>query len=286
MVGQGEHNILQGIAISLKKRKILKCQHRLGNGHDAELHATIADLYKHLGEQHLAVESYKLAANSLLKKGTALETDRSNDLIQTYKNILSLAPDDDVMADALGREYQRRGMQYRAMALHTSLAEHAVQRGDYQKAIGQYQRVLEIEPTSMTARQMCAELYSRIGAYQQGAREYAHIGDLYFERQKFDGALEYYRRASDLAPKDVEISQKMLFTQQILDGAIIPHQQPLMYVTEEQTTRTLEQLHAELCQQCTIETSFVERLHESLQEIVRLLQTQEQEIHALEHLSL
>jgi len=58
-----------------------------------------------------------------------------------------------------------------------------------------------------------------------------------------------------------------------------------MHVTEEQRRNT-RTAHAELFQQCTIETSFVERFRESLREIARLLQSQEQEIHALEHLSL
>ena len=66
--------VFQGITVSLMKRKIQKCQRQLGNGHDAELHLTVADLYKHLGEDALALESYRAAAKSLLQSQTPLST--------------------------------------------------------------------------------------------------------------------------------------------------------------------------------------------------------------------
>ena len=222
---QWKNTMLQGIGVSFTKHKIQKYQHLLGNGHDPEQHLRIAELYKHLGKDALALMSYQAAARSLLQRETPLDTVNSNHLITIYKNILSLAPYDTETANKLSQEYQRRGMQYRAVALHTSLADRLTQRGAYQEAITQYQEVFKIEPGSITARQTCAELYCRIGEPRQGAREYAYIGDLCFDHQKFDGALEYYRKASDLHPEHDEVKQKLLLTQQILEGTMIPQAQ-------------------------------------------------------------
>ncbi len=217
--------MFHGITVSLTKRRIQEYQRQLGNGNDADLHLTIADLYQYLGENSLAIENYKSAARDLVKGKTPLEPVSSNQLIDAYKKILSLSPFDDETANKLGREYQCRGMHYRAVSLHTSLAERYTQCGEYHKAIEHYRRVFEIEPGSITVRQTCADLYCRIGELRQGAKEYMQIGDIYFDHQKFDGALKYYQQASNLNPDSDEVKQKILMTQQILEGTIIPQVQ-------------------------------------------------------------
>ncbi len=220
-----EYNILREISASLKKRKIHRCQRRLGNGHDVELHLTVADLYDHLGENRLAIESYHLAVRSLEYKGTPLSAADSDQLIKIYKRLLVLDPLDNKVAQKLGQEYLHRGFQYRAVELHSSLAEHYVKQGDYQKATEQYQHISAIEPGSITTRIACANLYKEMDEFVQAAREYSHIGDIYFEHQRFDGALEYYRQAATLAPDDADVEQKVQTTQQVLDGTLIPQAQ-------------------------------------------------------------
>ncbi|GAK56177.1 chromosome segregation ATPases [Candidatus Vecturithrix granuli] len=217
--------VFQGITVSLTKRKIQKCQRQLGNGHDAELHLTVADLYKHLGEDVLALESYRAAAKSVLQRQTPLTTTQSDQLIKIYKRILTLNPLDEETAHQLSQEYIQRGLNYRAVELYTTLAERFMRQGKYREATEQYQRVFAIEPGSITARITCANLYCQLGDVVQGAQEYAYIGDLYFEYQKFDGALEYYREAFKLNPQDETIEQKIQMTQQILDGVLIPQAQ-------------------------------------------------------------
>jgi tetratricopeptide (TPR) repeat protein len=220
-----KNRMFHGITVSLTRRKIQKCQQNLGNGHDAELHLTIAELYRYLQEDSLAIESYKLAAETLLKKRKPGDTESSNQLIKIYKNILSLTPLDDETAEKLSQEYQRRGMDYRAVSVHTSFAEHYTQLGEYTKAIEHYQRIFEIEPGSITARQICADLCCRIGDPRQGSREYSQIGDIHFEHQKFDDALKYYQQASKVYPDDDDVKQKILMTRQILEGTVIPQVQ-------------------------------------------------------------
>ena len=217
--------VFQGITVSLTKRKIQKYQRQLGNGHDVELHLTVADLYNHLGEHSLALESYQAAADCLLQGQSSLTTTRSDQLIKIYKRILAMNPLDEATTHKLGQEYERRGLDYRAIELYTTLAERLTRQGKYREATGQYQRVFALRPGSITARITCANLYCQLGENAQAAQEYDHIGDLYFEYQKFDGALEYYQEALKLAPNDETIEQKIRMTQQILDGTLIPQAQ-------------------------------------------------------------
>jgi tetratricopeptide (TPR) repeat protein len=220
-----EKNILHGIAISFTKRKIQKYQRQLGNGHDAELHLAVAELYQHLEDKSLALESYHAAAASLLKEGEPLSAGKSNQLIKIYKHILILTPLNEEISNKLGQEYLRRGFHYRAVELHTSLAERYTRYGKYRKAIAHYQQLFDIEPKSISARIICTHLYCQLGEYEKAAQEYIRIGDIYFEHQKFDGALEYYRQASELDPSDETITHKVALTQQILEGALIPQAQ-------------------------------------------------------------
>lgn len=220
-----ETPVFQGITVSLTKRKIQKYQRQLGNGHDVELHLTVADLYKHLGEDSFALESYQAAEQSLLQAQAPLTPTRSDQLINIYKRMLAINPLDEAVTQKLGQEYERRGLDYRAIELYSTLAERLTRQEKYREATKQYQRVFALKPGSITARITCANLYCQIGDHARAAREYTHIGDLYFEYQKFTGALEYYQEALKLAQKDEAIAQKIQMTQQILDGALIPQAQ-------------------------------------------------------------
>lgn len=220
-----ENNILHGISVSLTKRKIEKYQRKLGNGHDAELHGTVADLYKHLGEESLALESYHAAVTSVLQYETPLNTEDSDQLICLYKKILVLEPLHEKIVQKLGQEYVRRGLQYRAVELYSAQAERYAKNGDYQKATELYQVLFTVEPGSISARQTCAGLFLELGQNEDAAREYHHVGDIYFEHQRFDGALEYYKEALRLNEHDEVLKQKADMTQQILDGALIPQAQ-------------------------------------------------------------
>ncbi len=214
-------NFLNGIRASLARRRIQKYHRRLGNGHDVELHLTIAALYQHLGEDSLAVESYYLAVRSLSKGGESLELSDSDQLIDIYKQILALTLDDEI-ANKLGQEYQRRGMEYRAIALHTILAERYVRQEDFHKAIERYQWIYTSEPGNIRARVACAKLHCQLKHYEKGAKEYTQIADMYFEHRKFDGALEHYQQAAKLFPDDETLRKKVCLTQSVLEGTFIP----------------------------------------------------------------
>ena len=263
-----EKGIWHGLSVSLMKRKIQKYQRKLGHGHDAELHHTVADLYHHLGENALAFESYQAAAASLLQLGRELSVPESDRLILIAKHILRLAPENAGAIQTLNREYLRRGFTYRAIELHTTLADRCARQGEYHKAIQHYQRVFAIEPNSITARLTCAMLHCQLGEYRQAAKAYAHIGDLYFEHHRFDGALAYYQQAGQLAPEEHTVQQKIILTQRILDGTLhaqTPVAPPAFTQVNEERTQ-LQQALAEK-----------DRIEEELRRNMTLLQQRYQD---------
>ncbi len=231
-----EHKFLHGIAVSFTKRRIEKYQQKLGNGRDAELHGTVADLYQHLGEKSLALESYQAAVTSLLQNGRPLEVEESDRLIALYKKILTIEPLYGTIGQDLGVEYLRRGFEYRALELFSSLAERFAKQGDYRKAVDLYQQVFSIEPGSIRARQTCADLLLKLGQKQAAAHEYQQIAEIYFEHQRFDGALEYYKEALRLDGQNMALQQRSEMVQQILDGVVLPYTQ-----AEWQTLKSMSQ---------------------------------------------
>ncbi|MBD3326510.1 tetratricopeptide repeat protein [candidate division KSB3 bacterium] len=257
-----KRTLFQGITRTLTRRKIHKYQRKLGNGDDVELHLTMGDLYHHLGETAFASASYRMAAQTLLQGKKPLNTGHSDQLIQIYKRLLALNPFDHEIATQLAQEYHRRGYAYKAVFLHTSQAEHHTWKGDYQKAIAHYQQVFAIEPASITNRITCARLHCHLGEYANAAQEYVQVGDIYFEHQKFDGALEYYQQAADLDPDNADVKQKVQTTQQILAGNPIP-----------QAQASLQKLHTISQERSDLKRSLAEkeRVEKELRENIRLL---------------
>jgi len=217
-----EHTLFQGISEKLTRQKIRKCRQRLGNGHDMELHITVAQLYQHLGEDSLALESYQLAVKSLLQRGLPLTPADSDHLIKIYKRILECSPFNEEIAEKLGQEYLRRGWTYRAVELHTIFAERYARKGEYHKATQHYEHVFAIEPGSISARITCALLYCQLRDYENAARQYEQIGKIYFDHQRFDGAVEYYQQAVMLSPETQAFRERLQLAQQIVAGNVPP----------------------------------------------------------------
>ncbi len=217
-----EHTLFQGITEKLTRQKIRKYRQRLGNGHDMELHVTVAQLYQHLGEDSLALESYQFAVRSLLQRGIPLKPADSDHLIKIYKRILECSPLNEDIAEKLGQEYLRRGWTYRAVELHTLFAERYARKGEYQKATQHYQAVFAIEPGSISARMTCALLYCQLRDYENAARQYEQIGKIYFDHQQFDGAVEYYQQAVMLSPETPALRERLQLAQQIAVGKVSP----------------------------------------------------------------
>ncbi len=217
-----EHTLFQGITEKLTRQKIRKYRQRLGNGHDMELHVTVAQLYQHLGEDSLAFESYQSAVKSLLQHGMPLKSADSDHLIKIYKRILECSPLNEDIAEKLGQEYLRRGWTYRAVELHTLFAERYARKGECLKATQHYQAVFAIEPGSISARMTCALLYCQLRDYEKAARQYEQIGKIYFDHQRFDGAVEYYQQAVMLSPEAPALRERLQLAQQIAAGKVSP----------------------------------------------------------------
>lgn len=263
-------------------RKLQKYRQQLGHGRDIEVLKMMADLYRELGNSHAAVATYRAAIRRLTTGGKSLTIEQSDQFIALYRAILALSPCDHEAIEQLGREYQRRGMEYRAVAHYTAAAEQFGQRGEYMQAIACYQQVIALEPGSITARQACAYLYCHLSNYQQGAQAYLEIGNIYFEHRQFEGALQYYQYAANLDPDNPEIQEKQILTQQVLKGAFLFY--PRSQGTPQRTPRevfVLERFCREFSRQQTQELHLSDKVRQSLQEIGTLLVTQEQAIHAL-----
>jgi tetratricopeptide (TPR) repeat protein len=195
-------------------KKIAQYRDRLNKDpYNPTLHVELGDLLVKLDQPQTAIEHYHQAANLLTQQHNPSKI--SSYLIEIYKKILSLVPDDRA-CENLGAEYNRIGKHTKAYELYLSVAEKLYQQGFYERALRLYQSALILVYNSAIAHTRCAEIYQHLGQLEKSAFEYFTLGELSSKRQKPAEALEYYQKALNLLPSNLDIRAKMAETYQQL----------------------------------------------------------------------
>jgi chromosome segregation ATPase len=166
----------------------------------------LADLLVKIDQIPDAIGYYHTAANLLTQRHSPSRI--SGHLIQIYKKILSLSPDDQA-CENLATEYNRIGKNTKAYNLYLSVGEKFYVEGEYQKALRLYQSALVLVPNSIEAHTKCADIYRQLGQLEKSASEYEWLGDLSLKRDKHEEALSYYVKASERIPSNILIRAKM-----------------------------------------------------------------------------
>ncbi len=196
------------------EKKIAQYKDQLNKDpYNPTLHVELGNLLVKLDQPQEAIEHYHRAANLLVQQHSPSKI--STYLIEIYKKILSLAPDDRA-CENLGAEYNRIGKHTKAYELYLSVAEKLYQQGLYEKALKLYQSALILVYNSAIAHTRCAEIYQHLGQLEKSAFEYFTLGELSSKRQKPVEALEYYQKALNLLPSNLDIRAKMAETYQQL----------------------------------------------------------------------
>lgn len=196
------------------EKKIAQYKDQLNkNPYNPTLHIELGDLLVKLHQPQVAIEHYHQAANILIQRHSPSKI--STHLIEIYTKILSLSPDDQA-CENLGAEYNRIGKHTKAYELYLSVAEKLYQQGSYEKALRLYQSALILVYNSVIAHTRCAEIYQQLGQFEKSAFEYFTLGELSSKRNKHTEALEYYKKALNLLPSNLDIRAKMAETYQQL----------------------------------------------------------------------
>jgi tetratricopeptide (TPR) repeat protein len=100
-----------------------------------------------------------------------------------------------------------------------------VQKGDYSRAIAEYERVLKIEPKDYKLRQRLGELYLRLGKKKEAVDQLMLVAEGYI-RDGFNlQAIAIYRQILRIEPRKYEVYDKIadLYNKQGLQGDAVNH---------------------------------------------------------------
>ncbi|NWF97705.1 MAG: tetratricopeptide repeat protein [Nitrospirae bacterium] len=126
-----------------------------------------------------AIKFYLAAADSLSKEG------KKEKILEIYGRILSLSPSNIPLRSKVAEIYVRDGLLNEASKQYLQIAALLLDKGEVDKSIIYYQKVLDIEPVNKQAILGLSELYERTG--------------------NLNKAVEYIKEAVSLFPDDTDI---------------------------------------------------------------------------------
>lgn len=144
-------------------------------------------------------ERYVLASEKYIEQGLMLA---ANDACM---EVIRLNPDYLPIHLRLGEIYERDGRKDEALVKYQLLIDTYVARGEPQRAIDVYYRLIELSPDTIMARSRLAELLRAEGRNEEAAQQIAVVAGAYFRMGQTTKALEEYRRALQWSPSNAEL---------------------------------------------------------------------------------
>lgn len=126
-----------------------------------------------------AIKFYLAAADSLSKEG------KKEKILEIYGRILSLSPSNIPLRSKVADVYVRDGLLNEASKQYLQIAALLLEKGEVDKSIIYYQKVLDLEPVNKQALLGLCELYERIG--------------------NLNKSIDYIKEAVNLFPDDTDI---------------------------------------------------------------------------------
>lgn len=144
-------------------------------------------------------ERYVIASEKYIEQGLMLAA------IDACMEVIRLNPDYLPIHLRLGEIYERDGRPDEALVKYQLLIDTYVARGEPQRAIDVYYRLIELSPDTINARSRLAELLRAERRDNEAAAQIAFVAGAYFRMGQTNKALEEYRRGLQWAPTNAEL---------------------------------------------------------------------------------
>ncbi|MDH5768422.1 MAG: tetratricopeptide repeat protein, partial [Nitrospirota bacterium] len=149
------------------------------NASDANALFSIGELNESKGLITDAIKYYLAAADSLSKEG------RKEKLLEIYGKILAVSPSNIPLRNKIAEIYVKEGLVSEAANQHLHIARLYDEKGDSEKSILYYQKILDAQPLHREAILEINDLYEKTGNLEQ--------------------AIKHIKEASTLFPQDIDI---------------------------------------------------------------------------------
>lgn len=182
------------------------------NSSDAIALQALGELNEAKGLVSDAIKFYLAAADTLSKDG------KKEQLLEIYEKILALSPTNIPLRSKVAEIYGREGLISEAAKQYSTIARIYAEKGETEKSIGFYQKVLEIQPLNREVIIELGNLYERTGNLEMAVaqiREAANLfpqdvdimlksAEIHMMIEKFDEAKEALRQIVEIEPANIK----------------------------------------------------------------------------------
>lgn len=111
-----------------------------------------------------------------------------------------------------------------------------IQKGQIDKAIEEYERILRIDPKDFKLRQKLGDLYLRKGKKNEAINQYLNVADIYIKDGFYLKAIAIYRQILRTDPTKYDIYEKLadLYKKLGLTGDALTQLRSLAEIQEKQ----------------------------------------------------
>ncbi len=158
----------------------------------------VGDLYGRLGQVDKAIELYERIADHFTKDGFSTKA------IAILKKINRLDPQRLDIFERLAELYVEQGLTVEAKREYQVLADWYMKHDEPEKAIGNLQKLVDLEPDNHASAIRLADLLLKRGDSEAALEVYDRLGRMLLDAKKLDEAERLYRHALEQEPPQGE----------------------------------------------------------------------------------
>ncbi|OGW38870.1 MAG: hypothetical protein A2Y97_12130 [Nitrospirae bacterium RBG_13_39_12] len=179
---------------------------------DAEALLSLGELNEEKGLSTDAIKYYLASADSLSKSG------KKKKLLEVYDKILTLSPANIPLRSRVAEIYAKEGLMTEVAKQYFQIALLYVEKEDTEKAMGYYQRVLNLHPSDREAILGISYLYEKTGNIEKAIEQmkeaitlfpedadiHTRSAEVYIMADRFDEARKEIKKITEIEPANVK----------------------------------------------------------------------------------
>ncbi len=163
----------------------------------------LGDCYLGRGDNANAFEVYLKAADILIEQGLI------NKAIAIYKKVLRIYPDNFDIYGKLANCYVQNGLIGEANALYLKLGEMYTKEKMPQEAMVAYRKIAELNPNNVLIRIKLAEMFAKQGIINEAVSEFLQIAEKYQNENQVEKQVQLLMRGKKIFPQNAEFFIKL-----------------------------------------------------------------------------